>query len=156
MSYHRVQSGWLANQNRARACIPSAVEGPRIQARQDRCRRSVHAHLHVHLRPTSQHDKVASWKDSPRLQPASGVQHLTRSVCQHRVWEGKARKGKGEVLTYALVVHGRHVLSLQFWHSYMNECGPEWHMLQFQRMRVVSDLIILKLCWQFAGAAMAK
>lgn len=38
----------------------------------------------------------------------------------------------------------------------MNECGPEWHMLQFQMTRVVSDLMTLKLCWQFAGAAIAE
>lgn len=29
-------------------------------------------------------------------------------------------------------------------------------MWQFQTTRVVSDLIILKLCWQVAGAAMVK
>ena len=37
----------------------------------------------------------------------------------------------------------------------MYQCGPEWHMLQFQRMRVVSDLITLNECSQLAGAAMA-
>ena len=29
-------------------------------------------------------------------------------------------------------------------------------MLQFHRIRVVSDLIILNECWQFAGAAMVR
>lgn len=36
----------------------------------------------------------------------------------------------------------------------MAEWGPEWQMWQFQMTRLVSDLIILKLCWQVAGAAM--
>lgn len=38
----------------------------------------------------------------------------------------------------------------------MYQCGPEWHILQFQSMRVVSDLITLNLCVQFEGTAIAK
>jgi hypothetical protein len=53
----------------------------------------------------------------------------------------------------AFAVQGRQVFSLHFAHSKMNQCGPEWHMLQFQRMRVVSDLIILKACSHFPGFA---
>lgn len=56
-------------------------------------------------------------------------------------------------LTYDLAAHGRQVLSLQFWHSKTCEWGPEWQTWQFHWMSVVSDLMTLKLCWQFAGAA---
>lgn len=49
---------------------------------------------------------------------------------------------------YAVCVQGRHVLSVQYLHSNMNQCGPEPHMPQFQRRRVVSDLRILKECEQ--------
>jgi hypothetical protein len=38
----------------------------------------------------------------------------------------------------------------------MYQCGPEWHILQFQSMRVVSDLITLNACVQFVGTAIAK
>jgi len=34
----------------------------------------------------------------------------------------------------------------------MNQCGPDWHMLQFQRMRDVSDFMIWKECVHWAGA----
>ena len=44
---------------------------------------------------------------------------------------------------YAVCAHGRHVLSRQYLHSKMNQCGPEPHMPQFQSSRVVSDLMIL-------------
>lgn len=37
----------------------------------------------------------------------------------------------------------------------MNQWGPLWHMLQFQRISVVSDLIILNACSHFPGRAMA-
>jgi len=47
------------------------------------------------------------------------------------------------VLVYALYVQGLHVLSLQCWHSKMYQWGPEWQRLQCQRIKVVSDLIIL-------------
>lgn len=50
-------------------------------------------------------------------------------------------------------MQGRQVLSLHFSHSKMNQWGPEWHRLQFQSMRVLSDLIILKLCLQLPGTA---
>ena len=56
-------------------------------------------------------------------------------------------------LTYALDVHGRQTLSLQFLHSYTKEWGPEWQTWQFHWINVVSDLMTLKSCWQFAGAA---
>jgi len=35
----------------------------------------------------------------------------------------------------------------------MNQCGPDWHMLQFQRMRDVSDFMIWKECVHWAGFA---
>lgn len=54
---------------------------------------------------------------------------------------------------HAFAVHGRHVFNLHFWHSKMNQWGPEWHKAQCQRMSVVSDLIILKLCSQLPGTA---
>jgi hypothetical protein len=38
----------------------------------------------------------------------------------------------------------------------MSGCGPEWHSVQFHWTMVVSDLIILKLCSQLAGAAMVS
>lgn len=53
----------------------------------------------------------------------------------------------------AFAVQGRQVFILHLAHSKMNQWGPEWHMLQFQRIKVVSDLIILKLCSHFPGLA---
>ena len=44
---------------------------------------------------------------------------------------------------YAVCAHGRHVLSRQYLHSKMNQCGPEPHMPQFHSSSVVSDLMIL-------------
>lgn len=37
----------------------------------------------------------------------------------------------------------------------MYQCDPEWHMLQFQSMSVVSDLITLNACVQVDGTAIA-
>jgi len=56
---------------------------------------------------------------------------------------------------YALYVQGRHVLSLQWAHSKMYQCGPEWQRLQCQRINVVSDLIILNVWSQVPGTAIA-
>lgn len=53
----------------------------------------------------------------------------------------------------AFAVHGRQVFSLHFAHSKMNQCGPEWHMLQFHSINVVSDLIILNACSHLPGFA---
>lgn len=36
----------------------------------------------------------------------------------------------------------------------MNQCGPEWHMLQIQWMSELSDLTILNECSQLLGTAM--
>jgi hypothetical protein len=44
-------------------------------------------------------------------------------------------------------------LTLHFAHSLMNQCGPLWHMLQFQSINVVSDLITLKACSHRPGLA---
>lgn len=45
------------------------------------------------------------------------------------------------------------VLSLHLLHSLIYQCGPEWHMLQFHKIKVVSDLICLKECSHFPGFA---
>lgn len=49
------------------------------------------------------------------------------------------------------VLHGRHLFNLQYLHSRMNQCGPEWQALQFQERMLVSDLIVIHECVQLAG-----
>lgn len=51
-------------------------------------------------------------------------------------------------------MHVRHVFSLQYLHSKMNQCGPEWQMLQSHWIRLDSDLMSLKEWMQWVGTAM--
>lgn len=52
-------------------------------------------------------------------------------------------------------MHARHVCNLQYRHSKMHQCGPEWQMLQVHWISVLSDLTSLKECAQLVTTAMA-
>lgn len=43
-------------------------------------------------------------------------------------------------------VQGRQVWILQYRHSKIHQCGPEWHSWQVHWIKVLSDLIILNEC----------
>jgi len=45
-------------------------------------------------------------------------------------------------------MQARHVWSLQYRHSKIHQCGPEWHRLHVHWINVLSDLIILNECAQ--------
>ncbi|KAI0484733.1 hypothetical protein GGR56DRAFT_39356 [Xylariaceae sp. FL0804] len=49
-----------------------------------------------------------------------------------------------------------HVCSLQYRHSKIHQCGPEWQTLQVHWTRVLSDLIILNECAQLLATAMVN
>lgn len=50
-------------------------------------------------------------------------------------------------------MQARHVWSLQYRHSKIHQCGPEWHRLHVHWISVLSDLIILKECAQLLATA---
>lgn len=52
-------------------------------------------------------------------------------------------------------MHARHVCNLQYRHSKMHQCGPEWQMLQVHWINVLSDLTNLNECAQLVTTAMA-
>lgn len=57
-------------------------------------------------------------------------------------------------LRQAPCVQGRQVCSLQYRHSKIHQCGPEWQRLQVHWIRVLSDLIILNEWAQALATAM--
>lgn len=50
-------------------------------------------------------------------------------------------------------MQAQQVLILQYLHSKMNQCGPEWHTLHLHWMRLLSDFRILKRWRQRIGTA---
>lgn len=52
-------------------------------------------------------------------------------------------------------MHARHVCNLQYRHSKMHQCGPEWQMLQVHWISVLSDFTSLNECAQLVTTAMA-
>ena len=52
-------------------------------------------------------------------------------------------------------MHARHVCNLQYRHSKIHQCGPEWQMLHVHWISVLSDLTNLNECAQLVTTAMA-
>lgn len=60
------------------------------------------------------------------------------------------------VLPVTFSEHGLQTFSLHRWHSQIHQWGPEWHMLQFQRMSEVVDFNAWNSCVHTTGRAICR